>query len=233
MRRSSSFKHAAAKPLHNKKILARPALFADHRREMQVHGAILDSVAASPVAMVVTNPFRPDNPIEVANDAFCRLTGYAEREILGRNCRFLSGGSSDPAVRAQMKVAIEHQRAVLVDILNYRADGSPFRNGVMIAPLFDDQGRLIYFLGSQVELGMNEAPALSVRQARASAMIESLPRRQREVLAGMAAGRLNKQIAYELGIAEKTVKMHRALLLERLGNVTSAEAVRLAVEAGL
>ena len=50
---------------------------------------------------------------------------------------------------------------------------------------------------------------------------------------GMARGLLNKQIAWDLGIAEKTVKMHRALLLERLGVATSAEAIRLAVEAGL
>ena len=49
----------------------------------------------------------------------------------------------------------------------------------------------------------------------------------------MASGLLNKQIAYKLGIAEKTVKMHRALLLERLGVATSAEAIRIAVEAGL
>jgi DNA-binding NarL/FixJ family response regulator len=49
----------------------------------------------------------------------------------------------------------------------------------------------------------------------------------------MAKGLLNKQIAYELGIAEKTVKMHRSLLLERLGVQTSAEAIRIAVEAGL
>jgi DNA-binding NarL/FixJ family response regulator len=49
----------------------------------------------------------------------------------------------------------------------------------------------------------------------------------------MARGLLNKQIAWELKISEKTVKMHRALLIERLGVGTSAEAIRTAVEAGL
>jgi hypothetical protein len=49
----------------------------------------------------------------------------------------------------------------------------------------------------------------------------------------MAHGLLNKQIAWKLKISEKTVKMHRALLLERLGVKTSAEAIRLAVEGGL
>jgi DNA-binding NarL/FixJ family response regulator len=49
----------------------------------------------------------------------------------------------------------------------------------------------------------------------------------------MARGLLNKQIAWELKISEKTVKMHRALMIERLGVGTSAEAIRIAVEAGL
>ena len=49
----------------------------------------------------------------------------------------------------------------------------------------------------------------------------------------MARGLLNKQIAWNLKISEKTVKMHRSLLIERLGVGTSAEAIRLAVEAGL
>ena len=61
----------------------------------------------------------------------------------------------------------------------------------------------------------------------------SLNVRHGEILVLMAQGRLNKQIAHELSLSEKTVKMHRALLLQRLEVATSADAVRLAVEAGL
>jgi DNA-binding NarL/FixJ family response regulator len=49
----------------------------------------------------------------------------------------------------------------------------------------------------------------------------------------MARGLLNKQIAWELKLSETTVKMHRSLLLEQLGVETSADAIRIAVEAGL
>lgn len=191
------------------------------------------SVAASPLAMVVTNPRKPDNPIEIANKAFCTLTGYSEQEIVGRNCRFLAGEGTEPSIQAQIRAAVANKRPVLVDILNYRRDGSQFRNGVMIAPLFDSDGNLAYFLGSQVDLGSDDLAALSTRRMRAAALVEALPQRQRQVLEGMAKGLLNKQIAYELGIAEKTVKMHRVLLLERLGGLTTAEAIRIAVEAGL
>ena len=195
--------------------------------------ALLETIGASPIASVITNPRSADNPIEVANAAFCALTGYAEAEILGRNCRFLAGPSTEPWLSDQIRSAIHERRPVLVDILNYRSDGSPFRNGVMVTPLFGTDGELEWFLGSQVDLGANAPSLFSDRRARAAALVKGLPPRQFEVLELVARGLLNKQIAHRLGIAEKTVKMHRALLLERLGVATSADAIRIAVEAGL
>jgi PAS domain S-box-containing protein len=194
---------------------------------------LIESVFLSPIAMVVSNPRRPDNPIETANAAFCDLTGYAEWEIVGRNCRFLAGDATDEAATEELRSAIRDRRPVLVDILNYRRDGTAFRNGVMITPLFDSEGELAWFLGSQVDLGPLPGDGLSPRRALAAAKVAALPARQRQVLELIASGLLNKQVAWKLGISEKTVKMHRALLLERLGVATSAEAIRLAVEAGL
>jgi PAS domain S-box-containing protein len=199
-------------------------LITDHRQ-------LIESVGASPIAMVVSNPRRPDNPLEVVNDAFCELTGYDESEIIGRNCRFLAGDLTQPAATEQIRASIRAQRPILVDILNYRRDGTPFRNGVMITPLFDTEGGLAWFLGSQVDLTDAVADPIITRRRDASLKVANLATRQREVLKLMSQGMLNKQIAWELKISEKTVKMHRALLLERLGVTTSAEAIRIAVEA--
>jgi hypothetical protein len=202
-------------------------------QESRGHEALLESIGATPIATVVTNPRREDNPIEVANPAFCQLTGYSEPEIVGRNCRFLAGDATERWISNQIRTAINARRPVLVDILNYRRDGTPFRNGVMVTPLFDPEGQIAWFLGSQVDLGEDAPELFSARRARSAELVRSLPERQRQVLELVAKGLLNKQIAFELGISEKTVKMHRALLLERLGVATSAEAIRIAVEAGL
>jgi PAS domain S-box-containing protein len=194
---------------------------------------LLESLGLSPIATVISNPRRSDNPLEVANSAFCELTGYTESEIVGRNCRFLAGELTEPWITDRIRKAIGSRRPVLVDILNYRRDRSPFRNAVLITPLFDEEGDLAWFLGSQVDLGTDSPTSFDARRARAVSLIKGLPDRRRQVLELMARGLLNKQIAWELKISEKTVKMHRALLLEQLGVATSADAIRLAVEGGL
>ncbi|MBR1190374.1 response regulator transcription factor [Bradyrhizobium sp. AUGA SZCCT0160] len=65
------------------------------------------------------------------------------------------------------------------------------------------------------------------------AMISSLTPREREVLGHVVAGRLNKQIAGDLGTAEKTIKVHRGRVMEKLGVRGIADLVRLAEKAGI
>lgn len=191
------------------------------------------SIRHSPIATVITNPRLPDHPIVAVNEPFLKLTGYSLGEVLGRNCRFLAGPETEQRGSAALGRAIADARPELTELLNYRRDGSAFRNAVMIAPIFGSEGELLYFLGSQMNVtGDGEPPAVDRRRA-AGEQVNGLTRRQREVLQEMTLGYRNKQIAVRLGISEKTVKMHRAALLTKLGAATSADAVRVAVEAGL
>lgn len=188
-------------------------------------------IATSPIAAVISNPHLPDNPIVECNDAFAALTGYRPDEIIGRNCRFLTGPGTEAELSDTLRRAIRGRRAALVEILNYKKDGTPFRNAVLVAPLFGPDGELEYFLGSQMEVeDDNDRPEERLDAARAR--IAELTPRQREVLLLMAEGLLNKQIAWKLGLSERTIKMHRSALLRSLGLETTADAIRLAVEAG-
>lgn len=197
------------------------------------HRQLMETVGASPLAMVVSNPRLPDNPIEVANAAFCNLTGYAESDIVGRNCRFLAGESTEPWVTGEIRAALRDRRPLLVDILNYKKDGTPFRNGVMITPLFDAEGGLAWFLGSQVDLGEPSADRLSGRRGRAAALVADLPPRQKEVLESMARGLLNKQIARDLRISEHGVKRLVGSVLTKLSCSSRTLAVAIALREGL
>ena len=195
--------------------------------------ALTEIIGTSPIAAVISNPRLPDNPIVECNDAFVALTGYRREEIVGHNCRFLTGPDTEPWLTEMLRNGIARRQPIMVEILNYKKDGTPFRNAVMVAPIFDAAGELEYFLGSQVEIAENVVRANDERRSMAHERVAALSPRQREVLQQIAAGKLNKQIAFELGLSERTVKMHRAALLKALNVRSGAEAIRLAIESGL
>jgi PAS domain S-box-containing protein len=194
--------------------------------------ALIASIQLTAIATVITDPRQPDNPIIAVNSAFEQLTGHAARDVMGRNCRLLRGAETEPQASAKLRQAVLLGQATMVELLNYRRDGSSFQNAVMIAPIFGEDGGPLLYIGSQMEVALR-ADEGADRHRQARLRLESLTPRQRQVLQLMARGLLNKQIAFELGISDKTVKMHRAALLSALNARVSADAIRLAVEAGL
>jgi PAS domain S-box-containing protein len=190
------------------------------------------SIHRTPIATTITDNRLDDNPIVEVNRAFEVLTGYRRDEIVGRNCRFLGGAGTDPEARAALRSAIAQGRPTIVELMNYRKDGRPFRNAVMLAPVLDTNAKVVMFIGSQMEVepASTESPS---RRTKAIELVNALTPRLRQTLELMASGYRNKQIGGILGIEEKTVKMHRARLFQALGVSSSAEAIRIAVEAGI
>lgn len=202
--------------------------------EHDITGArLLESILRSPIASVISDPRLPDNPLVAVNDAFCALTGYDREEIIGRNCRFLAGPATEPWLTDRIREGTRAHRPLLVEILNYKKDGTPFRNAVLVAPLFDTEGELEFFVGTQVELMDGDPAPDSNRRHEAVELVKQLSPRQREVLQQIAAGLRSKQISYAMNLSEKTVKMHRSLILSKLGTSNVADAIRVAVQAGL
>jgi PAS domain S-box-containing protein len=111
-----------------------------------------DGFSRSQVAMLVTNPHLEDNPIVYVNQAFTRMTGYARSASIGRNCRFLQGDGTAKSDVDKLRLAVEAEESVTVDLLNYRANGEPFINRLIVAPVFDENGGTLYFVGIQKEL---------------------------------------------------------------------------------
>ena len=95
---------------------------------------------------------------------------------------------------------------------------------------FDDE-RL--FGAIEEALTMSGRSTRNRETAEATERIGTLSRRERQVVDALSAGRPNKVIAYELGISVRTVEVHRARMLERLGVRSLAEAIRLPVLATL
>ena len=116
-------------------------------------GTMLTRFSESGIAMVLTDPKQDDNPIIYVNAAFEKLTGYARSAAIGRNCRFLQGPDTDAETVAALGRAVEAGEDASVDLLNYRADGSPFHNRLMISPMQDADGDIALFIGLQLETG--------------------------------------------------------------------------------
>jgi FixJ family two-component response regulator len=84
-----------------------------------------------------------------------------------------------------------------------------------------------------IRQALDEATVARGERTEADRLRQCLARltiREREVFEAIASGKLNKQIAGDLGIVEQTVKFHRARLMERMQAHTSAELMRMAAQ---
>ncbi len=109
------------------------------------------ALQATTVSVIICDARLPDSPIVWVNKAFTTTTGYRPEDALGRNPRFLQGADTDPAAVNEMRQSIRGERSSMVTLLNYRADGSSFWNSVSTAPVPDDDGNVIGYIGMQVD----------------------------------------------------------------------------------
>jgi PAS domain S-box-containing protein len=131
-----------------------------------------EAVRATRMPMVISDPRLPDNPVVFANDAFCRLTGYERHEIVGRNCRFLQGPETDPAVTARIREAVLAAQPLQVDVRNHRKSGEAFWNRLLMAPVFGADGALAYFFASQVDVTIERERLAGLESHNAALMAE-------------------------------------------------------------
>ncbi len=166
------------------------------------------AVRATRMPITITNPRLPDNPMVFVNDAFCRLTGYAAEEILGRNCRLLQGPDTDPATVDEIRSAVRARRRFEIDIRNYRKDGTPFWNRLLVAPVNDAAGQLAWFFASQVEVTLERErlPGLETHNAALLAELGDRLRSQEDSEARLqAAARAGRMGIWELDVRSLTL----------------------------
>jgi FixJ family two-component response regulator len=96
---------------------------------------------------------------------------------------------------------------------------------------FDDDELL-----KAVALALNKSQAEQIEQieiAEIRRRLSTLTPREREVFCHVVAGQLNKQAAGDLGVVEKTIKIHRARVMEKMGAGSLAELVMMAARIGI
>ena len=108
----------------------------------------------------------PDRPLIYANEGFERLTGFPVAEVLGRNCRFLQGPGTDLAAVSEIRAAVGDQRECIVEILNYRRDGTTFWNRLSITPVRNDLDEVTHYIGIQSDVTARREAEHGLRRAK-------------------------------------------------------------------
>ncbi|GJD75365.1 Blue-light-activated histidine kinase 1 [Methylobacterium goesingense] len=144
------------------------------------------AIRATRMAMIITDPRLPDNPIVFVNDAFCKLSGYDRSEIMGTNCRFLQGPDTDREDVRRIREAVAERRDIAVDLLNYRKDGTSFWNGLYMSPVVNEDGEVLYFFASQLDITHRVDNELQIRNEKA-AVERQVVERTRELTEALAA----------------------------------------------
>ena len=124
------------------------------------------ALATTAEGIIITNPSLPDNPIIYANRGFELITGYSVESVLGRNCRFMQGGQTERKTAAMIKKAVTKQKECVVEILNYKKDGTPFWNRLSITPVRDDSGKTTHFIGVQSDVTKRRNAEEALRSAK-------------------------------------------------------------------
>ncbi|MEK7768936.1 MAG: PAS domain-containing protein, partial [Pseudomonadota bacterium] len=115
----------------------------------QILTKILDSCVNG---VTLADPDLEDMPLVYANKAFETVTGYSQEETIGKNCRFLQGTDRDQEDLPRLREAIKNHQPIEVTLRNYRKDGELFYNHLALTPLFDSNGKLLYYLGVQYDI---------------------------------------------------------------------------------
>jgi FixJ family two-component response regulator len=142
------------------------------------------------------------------------LDGLALQQV------FRAGGNQRPIIfltgKGTIPKSVQAMKAGAIDFLTKPVNDKALLDAIARAEKEDGRAREI-----RAEIAAIEAK------------IATLTPREREVLTHVIAGRLNKQIAAHLGTVEKTIKVHRGRMMEKLGVRTVADLVRLAEKVGI
>lgn len=156
-----------------------------------------DALSTFQQTFVVSDATKPDYPILYASAGFFKMTGYTSKEVIGRNCRFMQGSGTDPEDVAKIREALQTGSTYCGRLLNYKKDGTPFWNLLTIAPIKDDAGKVLKFIGMQVEVSKHTEGSKE-KTVRPNGLPESLIRydvRQKE-MANNSVNELLKEIKH-------------------------------------
>jgi PAS domain S-box-containing protein len=141
-------------------------------------GPFVVAAETTRMAMVFTDATASGNPIIFANDSFLTLTGYSRKEVLGQSFNFLMTHAADSDALAKIEAEFLGTSGGGSEISYRRKDGSTFWAGLFISPVRLENGDIVQYFASFVDLS-----ALKEEQAHSKILIDELNHRVKNTLA--------------------------------------------------
>ncbi|MCL1467673.1 PAS domain S-box protein [Argonema galeatum] len=131
-------------------------------------------------AVVITEaaPIEEPGPrIIYVNDAFTRMTGYTQQEVLGKTPRILQGPKSDRTALNKLRTALENWQPSVVELINYRKDGSQFWVELSVVPVGDETGWYTHWIAIERDITdrKRSEEALHRRKQQFKTLVENTP----------------------------------------------------------
>jgi PAS domain S-box-containing protein len=149
------------------------------------------AVESAAESVVITGA---DGVIEYVNPAFCRLTGYAREEAVGRKPNMLKSGQVSESTYRDLWRTLMDGRVWQGRLVNRRKDGSLFEEEASISPVHDEEGRIAHFVAVKRDVTREQSLERELLQAQ---KLEAIGK-----LAGGVAHDFNNILTSILGCAE-------------------------------
>jgi two-component system sensor kinase FixL len=131
--------------------------------QIHIHTKAMESTADG---IFIIDAQKPDFPIIYANQSFQKMTGYAKRDILGRNYFSFYGIDVDHRIVDEIKQMIIKGRSFHGEMLNFKKDGTKYWNSLRIAPLRDTKGAVTHYVGIQTDVTLMRERELEIDEQR-------------------------------------------------------------------
>jgi len=144
------------------------------------------------------------NELIYVNKSFENITGYTKEEAIGKNCKFLQNNDTEQKAVVTIQNALKKREKALVELRNYKKNGTLFYNLMSISPVYDKDHNITHFVGIQKDITEEKKKEANLSEqsklASMGEMIGNIAHQWRQPLSVISTAATGMQLQKEFGL---------------------------------